>query len=194
MEASGSSASTCKDQEKALNSLLDTFGSAFSLDEIASAYCQANRNVDLAGEMLCQMQGSRSTDNEQACNDDIKSEAPLESSSYDNVPSLAKGNSRSSKTKYRPMSFGTVSGIIDRDYVGSRPSRNGLSNAVKPLKLESKVLPVSELPVEKVESNYGKGDHIRQDMEELLFKMLGEGFKLERDEIRKILGNSIFIK
>ena len=51
MEVSGQNIVKC-DEEKALKCLLDAFGSVFSLEEIASAYCKASRNADLAGEML----------------------------------------------------------------------------------------------------------------------------------------------
>ncbi|KOM36411.1 hypothetical protein LR48_Vigan02g256100 [Vigna angularis] len=52
MEVSGQNIAKC-DEEKTLKCLLDAFGSAFSLEEIASAY-----NADLAGEILFEMQGS----------------------------------------------------------------------------------------------------------------------------------------
>ncbi|XP_012454723.1 putative nuclear RNA export factor SDE5 isoform X1 [Gossypium raimondii] len=50
------------DEESALNSLLDAFGSVFSLNDIASAYCEADRNVDIAGEILFRMQGNTSVE------------------------------------------------------------------------------------------------------------------------------------
>ncbi|KAG4178175.1 hypothetical protein ERO13_A10G025100v2 [Gossypium hirsutum] len=50
------------DEESALNSLLDAFGSVFSLNDIASAYCEADRNVDIASEILFRMQGNTSVE------------------------------------------------------------------------------------------------------------------------------------
>ena len=40
-------------EKRDLEGLLEVFGSAFSLEDIASAYCQARRNVDMASEILC---------------------------------------------------------------------------------------------------------------------------------------------
>ena len=58
----------------------------------------------------------------------------------------------------------------------------------KPLKLDSKVMPMSELWEVEAKSCSPKYDHLHQEMEDFLFKMLGDGFQLDRDVIRQVLG------
>ncbi|KAL6282306.1 hypothetical protein ACE6H2_013235 [Prunus campanulata] len=144
MEASRLNGASNFDDEKALKGLLEAFGPAFSLDQIASAYCKAGKNAGDAAEAL-----AMSTPN-----------------------------------------GGSVSSIIGKQYVKKTPSANGSCNATKPLKLDSEVLPMSEIWVEKAESNSSRDDGLHLDMEDFLFTMLGDGFKLERERIREVLGKS----
>ncbi|MBA0876670.1 hypothetical protein Goshw_006304, partial [Gossypium schwendimanii] len=99
------------DEEKALNNLLDAFESVFSLNDIASAYCEAGRNSDLAGLILCEMQGIPS----------------LVSTDQSNNKSScqANGDLRSPKQKARPVSKGTVSSMLGKGYMKSVPLANG---------------------------------------------------------------------
>ncbi|XP_010108205.2 putative nuclear RNA export factor SDE5 [Morus notabilis] len=189
MESSGSE---YNDEERALKGLLDAFGSAFTLDEIASAYCKAGRNADLAGEFLYEMQGNASTSTDHPVDGETKGSEQSSASSCanDNVSEQSyevNGNSRPTNPKNRPVSVGSVSSIIGKDYVRTTRPTNGSCNATKPMKLESKVLPVPELWEEEAKSNSERDDSIRRDMEEFLFRMLGDGFRLERNVIEEVL-------
>nr|XP_011460677.1 PREDICTED: uncharacterized protein LOC101297124 isoform X2 [Fragaria vesca subsp. vesca] len=147
-------------------------GAAFSIDEIASAYCKAGKNAAAAAETLA-LSGR-----EEASGDIGKKNK----TTSDNV----SGNSRGSKTKYRPVSMGSVSDVIGKQY-GSKTTSG--CNGGKALRVDSKakVLPIPESWAEKAESCSSGDDVLQQDMEDFLFTMLGEGFKLDRDLIRDVL-------
>ncbi|XP_056172054.1 putative nuclear RNA export factor SDE5 isoform X1 [Syzygium oleosum] len=190
MDASGLMVQKSDDDQKGLKVLLDAFGSVFSLEEIASAYCKARRNADDAGYILSDMKGSpvaSTTDNTHCV---AKSELSEEFSCGNISEKLVQGdgNPGSSKEKWRPISVGTVSSVIDKDYVRSTSLANGSCMAAKPLKLDSKVLPASELSGKDSKLDACKDDQMHRDMEDFLFKMLGEGFQLDRDVIREVLG------
>ncbi|VVA23621.1 PREDICTED: putative nuclear RNA export [Prunus dulcis] len=184
MEASGLNGASNFDDEKALKGLLEAFGAAFSLDQIASAYCKAGKNAGDAAEAL-----AMSTPNGEAKprGEEESSRLSLDNSSKKPYLYQANGNSKASKPKYRPVSGGSVSSIIGKHYGKKTASANGSCNATKPLKLDSEVLPMSETWVEKAESNPSRNDGLHQDMEDFLFTMLGDGFKLERERIREVL-------
>lgn len=190
MEASGLNGASNFDDEKALKGLLEAFGAAFSLDQIASAYCKAGKNAGDAAEAL-----AMSTPNGEAKprGEEESSRLSLGNSSKKPYLYQANGNSRASKPKYRPVSGGSVSSIIGKHYGKKTPSADGSCNATKPLKLDSEVLPMSETWVEKAESNPSRNDGLHQDMEDFLFTMLGDGFKLERERIREVLGKVLFV-
>ncbi|KAG6641222.1 hypothetical protein CIPAW_09G058700 [Carya illinoinensis] len=154
MEASGSNVPQYDDEEKALKGLLDAFSSTCSLDEIASAYCKAGRNADLAAEVLYDMQGSGSTSTTNASNFEVKEEESSESSCGNFSEKLGQenGNPRAPKQKSRPVSGGTVSSILVEAKSGS--------------------------PVD---------DPMHWDMEDFLFRMLGDGFKVDRNVIREVI-------
>ncbi|XVE88030.1 hypothetical protein DITRI_Ditri19aG0035800 [Diplodiscus trichospermus] len=220
--------------EKALNSLLDAFSSKFSLNDIASAYCDADQNVDLAGEILYAMQGSTSSvaNDESNCevkndetleasccnhfqncrqpnggftaskqkwrsisaasdasNGEEKKGEPLESSCSKLSTCQANGDLRDLKQKRRPVSGGIVSSMLGKGYVKSAPLTVGSCPGTKPLKVDSKELPMSVLWGEGLESGSLKEDPLHKDMEDFLFKMLGEGFRLDRDVIREVIDN-----
>ncbi|XWS15735.1 hypothetical protein CRYUN_Cryun34aG0027200 [Craigia yunnanensis] len=222
------------DEEKALNSLLDAFGSVFSLMDIASAYCEAGRNANLAGQILYEMQGSNSSvatdrsnaevkndetsgstcgSNSQnycqanggftapkqkerpvstasdASNGEAKKDEPSESSCSNSSQNSyqANGDLRAPKQKCRPVSGGTVSSMLGKGYMKSVPLANGSYPGTKPLKVDSEELPMSVLWGEGLKSSTLKEDRLHKDMEDFLFKMLGEGFRLDRDVIREVL-------
>lgn len=179
------------DEEQALNSLLDAFGSAFSLEEIASAYCRASRNADLAGEILFGMQRSSSTSTTNSSNADTSVKVCADSSdgfSFENS-CHERENSRGLKPKVRPVSVGSVSSILGKDYARSMLSVNGsYHGTTKPLKLDRNILPMSEIWGDECKPNISEHDQLHQDMEDFLFKMLGDGFKLDREKIREVLG------
>ncbi|XVE51320.1 hypothetical protein DITRI_Ditri02bG0030600 [Diplodiscus trichospermus] len=177
------------DEEKALNSLLEAFGSLFSLKDIASAYCEAGKNANLAAQILYGMQGSTTLVACDASNDEGEKGEPSESSCSNNLQNSgqANGNLRALKKKCRPASGGTVSSLLGKEYMKSVPLANGPYPGTKPLKVDSKELPTSVLWGEGLKSSTLKEDRLHKDMEDFLFKMLGEGFRLDRDVIREVL-------
>lgn len=178
-------------EEKALKGLLDAFGSVFTLQEIAFAYCTAGRNADLASEYLCEKRTSTSTSTASSCNGEAKGNELLEVS-HDNISEnqyQANGKYRAPKKKWRPISGGSVSSVIGRDYFKPTQSNNVSCGATKPLKLDASELPMAEIwGDEEAQQKPSKEDHLHKDMEEFLFKMLGEGFQLDRDVIKDVLG------
>ncbi|KAF1882058.1 hypothetical protein Lal_00038701 [Lupinus albus] len=187
MEVSSQTIVTC-DEEKALKSLLDAFGSSFSLDEIATAYCKASRNADSAVQILYEMQGSSSTSETHSSSVHTRveesSKTAYGSSSFENSFQKRKNM----KSKARPISVGTVSSMIDKDYVRPKPSANGTYVARKPLKLDANALPMTEIWREKTKPSIVKHNQLHQDMEDFLLNMLGDGFQLDREMIREVLG------
>ncbi|KAL4349264.1 hypothetical protein AHAS_Ahas10G0024600 [Arachis hypogaea] len=123
MEVPAQNIVTC-DEEKALKCLLDAFGSVFSLEEIASAYCKASRNADLAGEMLYEMKGTSSSSSSHSSNADARVEETSGTSDGYSVENSSHER-KNLRAKARSVSVGTVSGTIGRDYVRPVPSANG---------------------------------------------------------------------
>ncbi|MBA0767325.1 hypothetical protein Gotri_016221, partial [Gossypium trilobum] len=179
------------DEEEALNSLLDAFGSLFSLNDIASAYCEAGRNPDLAGLILSSevftvdQPVSAATDE---CSGKRKKDEPMESSRCNSFQRSCQENGglSSPKQKARPVSGGTVSSMLGKGYMKSVPLANGSYPGTKPMKVDSKEMPMSLFWGEELEPSSQNEDRMHKDMEDFLFKMLGEGFRLERDMIREI--------
>lgn len=191
MDASSLMVQKCDDDQKGLKVLLDAFGSVFSLEEIASAYCNAGRNADDAGYVLSDMKGSSfaSTTNSTNCVGESESSEELSCGNFSEKLIPADGNPRSSKQKWHTISVDTVSSVVGKDYVRSTPLANGSCMAAQPSKLDSKVLPASELLGKDYKMDASKDDQMHQDVEDFLFKMLGDGFQLDRDVIREVLGN-----
>ncbi|XP_042940611.1 putative nuclear RNA export factor SDE5 isoform X2 [Carya illinoinensis] len=189
MEASGSNVPQYDDEEKALKGLLDAFSSTCSLDEIASAYCKAGRNADLAAEVLYDMQGSGSTSTTNASNFEVKEEESSESSCGNFSEKLGQenGNPRAPKQKSRPVSGGTVSSILGKDYIRSTSSSKGSYRMSKPSKPDSSVMLMSELSEVEAKSGSPVDDPMHWDMEDFLFRMLGDGFKVDRNVIREVI-------
>lgn len=184
MDASGLMVQKCDDDQKGLKVLLDAFGSVFSLEEIASAYCNSGRNADDAGYVLSDMKGSSfaSTTNSTNCVGESESSEELSCGNFSEKLVPADGNPRSSKQKWRTISVGTVSSVSGKDYVRSTSLANGSCMAAQPSKLE--VLPASGLLGKDSKMDASKDDQMHQDVEDFLFKMLGDGFQLDRDVIR----------
>ncbi|XP_027333997.1 putative nuclear RNA export factor SDE5 isoform X2 [Abrus precatorius] len=184
MEVSGQNIVKC-DEEKALKCLLDAFGSVFSLEEIASAYCKASRDADLAGEILYGMQGSSSTSATHFSDADAGTGVSSVSSDGYSFEKFCQER-KNTRPKGRAVSAGAVSSIIGKDYVRSLPSANGSFGVTKPVKLDANLLPMTGIWREKSKPNTLKHD-LHQDMENFLFKMLGDGFQLDRNMIREVL-------
>ncbi|MED6109841.1 hypothetical protein PIB30_037230 [Stylosanthes scabra] len=168
-------------EERDLSALLESFGSSFSLEDIASAYCEAKRNVNMAAEILC---ASNS--------DELKGTVcePAKVSSASEVPNSLPGkrNSGVVKSKTHGVSLGTVSGVVGKEYIHPKkiPTQGVKS---KPLKIDAKELPESEIWCERdsLSTEAAKGS-MRDDVENFLFKMLGDGFELDKDKIHDVLG------
>lgn len=195
-----------------LEQLLQVFGARFSLEDIASAYWQSKGNIDMAVDILCATdEGSSSTmagisegkmaDTSTAlveCSSgsENSSAAPLEISSY-HVPEKSycvgrNGTARPQKSKKCSASVGTVSSVIGKDYARTRPSTKASSETTKPVKLDSKEFPVSEIWPEEAspKSTVATGNGTqRPDIEGFLLNMLEDGFQLDKTIIQEILGS-----
>ncbi|XP_058218299.1 putative nuclear RNA export factor SDE5 isoform X2 [Rhododendron vialii] len=168
-----------------LEQLLDAFGSAVSLKDIASAYCQADCDIYAAGELLCNLQGSTSS----SCAFASKEESLASDDDLLDKSNLAETNGIASKPKKCSASMGTVSGLIGREYSRSRPSRNEAPKTNKPLKLSSEDVPVSEIWDERVPTDMSASvESMPMATEEFIFKMLGDGFQLDLKIIHEVLG------
>ncbi|XP_057981266.1 putative nuclear RNA export factor SDE5 [Malania oleifera] len=194
MATMASCSSYFDDETRDLEGLLEAFGSVLSLEAIATVYCEAKRNVQKAGEILFEMQRSTSSDATYALKDEFEEGASATCSvtSSDTVVQKSnhlERNSKSLRPKKCSVSLGTVSGVIGRDYVRSRPSMNGSCVAKKPLKLNSNELPMSEIwnAEDPLSIKTGKGS-MREDIEEFMFNMLGLGFRLDMKVIQEVLG------
>ncbi|CAB4277547.1 unnamed protein product [Prunus armeniaca] len=198
MQAFSSPAASDDDQKRDLEYLLEVFSSMCSLKDIASAYCQARQNVEMAAEILC---ASHVSPSDGASSSKVKFEGASATSSEgmssDKVlqnPLNGAGNTRASNSKKNSVSVGTVSGMIGKEYIRPRSSTNESTEVKKPLKLELKEVPAFEIWSEEVESTMpAENSKMHADIEEFLFKMLGEGFKLDMDVIRKVLGKSSYL-
>lgn len=207
METSTSCSAHCDDDQRDLESLLEAFGSAFSLEDITSAYFQASRNIDMAGDILYALHESTTTaacvfkdglEVASATYSDLSSECEGASSTSSDLSSgnvlqksnHKKRNFRVPKDKKCSTSLGTVSSVIGKDYVRPKPLTNESCKATKPLKLDSREVPVSEIWSEDVPLNTAaRHDTVHKDVEEFLFQMLGDGFQLDRNVIRDVLGH-----
>ncbi|KAL6991053.1 hypothetical protein U1Q18_009175 [Sarracenia purpurea var. burkii] len=190
MEGSGLSTLDNDDERRALVGLLDAFGSVFSLEEIAFAYCEAGCDADLAAAMLFNLTDSTSSSSMPSPNSIPNSEESPESfhSNIYEKPFDVEWTSKSSKPRNRPVAGGTVSCVLGKGYLRPKgyPRPKSVANesctGTKPLKLDSNDIPVSQLFSEESSLNSAK------DTEDFLFKMLGDGFQLDRDMIQEVLG------
>ncbi|XP_043810619.1 putative nuclear RNA export factor SDE5 [Manihot esculenta] len=186
--------------KKDLEGLLEVFGSAFALEDIASAYCRARRDSNLTAEILSGMHGTISTTvpAEKLAAEDatplmwpslLDSTKTLSSKwpSDNYVEKTSDGQKRKLKSKKCSASMGTVSSVIGKEYAKTRQLTNESVEAKKPLKLDSQEFPVSEIWNDKKPASVTRKDPSQVDIEEFLFKMLGEGFQLEMPVIHEVL-------
>lgn len=193
MEEAGSTI-RMSDEEKAFKGLVDAFSPMFSPEEISSAYLEAKKDVDAAGLILCEKLGaSTDPDAHYVPNGGVSHNLSSESSSHDMScnPTQANGNSTASKPKHHPASLGTVSSFLGKDYVSTKPPAKIFSEAAKPSKLDPESLPISALSIKEDQAD-SKDDQMQKEMEDFLFKMLGEGFQLDRHVIRDVLGKFFY--
>ncbi|XP_065878274.1 putative nuclear RNA export factor SDE5 isoform X2 [Euphorbia lathyris] len=175
--------------EKALKGLIGAFGSTFSLQDITSAYHKADKKADLAGEILFEMEGRGSTSSKFASH---RKPIILESSrSYDNVFDKSRrpnGKARARKQIWRPISRGTVSSVLGKDYVKPVSIAYGCTRT-KPTKLDAKELPASVIWGEETGLDPSNNGQLQKETEDFVFRMLGGGFPLEEHLIQQIIDN-----
>ncbi|KAH9666830.1 putative nuclear RNA export factor SDE5 [Citrus sinensis] len=143
-------------------------------------------NPDLAGEFLCNKQANTSTSSVHTSAGEARGkESSKSSNSYISENSFyGNGKSRVSNTKWHLVSGRTVSSFLGKDYVKPAQPANGTFLASKPLKLDPREFRISALSEKKL-NRQSKDDHLQKDMEDFLFKLLGEGFQLYRDVIQE---------
>uniref|UniRef100_A0A0E0CNZ0 DUF1771 domain-containing protein n=1 Tax=Oryza meridionalis TaxID=40149 RepID=A0A0E0CNZ0_9ORYZ len=179
------------DETRALNALLDAFSSAFSLDDIATAYCRANGDVNRAGDLLTELELPMAKSNE--VDSSVGTIHPPSGKAIEENSTESSGQAKSrEKMQKSSASFGTVSSMLGKGSTRATvPLMNRASGKEKP--------PMVELPeymrddfngkVDKSDSAPKRETLNNRDIEEFLFSMLGEGFKLSMDMIREVLGS-----
>jgi hypothetical protein len=179
------------DETRALNALLDAFSSAFSLDDIATAYCRANGDVNRAGDLLTELEHPMAKSNE--VDSSVGTIHPPSGKAIEENSTESSGQAKSrEKMQKSSASFGTVSSMLGKGSTRATvPLMNRASGKEKP--------PMVELPeymrddfngkVDKSDSAPKRETLNNRDIEEFLFSMLGEGFKLSMDMIREVLGS-----
>ncbi|CAI0395557.1 unnamed protein product [Linum tenue] len=189
MEVAPCNVPTYDEEEKALAALLEAFGSLFSLEQIASVYCKAGRNPDLAGQILYDWHGSSSPSSSSASlKEEVEENASVSSNpSASAVSCLPDEKIRAPKQKARPVSGGTVSCFLGKDYIKSKPGSTASVMSTKPLKLDANDWLVSDDGETKDKQGLSVNDKMLEGMEDFLFKMLGNGFRLEREMIHDVL-------
>ncbi|CAA7390988.1 unnamed protein product [Spirodela intermedia] len=180
------------DEETALKSLFDVFSSVCSLEEIASAYLRAGGDVNTAGEMLSQRQGTTPTDGFQSCDDIVISDIHSVQSQLENVvkePNYLYQGSPILKPEKLTASTGIVSAVLGKGYYLSTSSHSERSRPSKPLKIVLKE-PVVDDAAWKTVSSASTTENApaeNQDTIDFLFSMLGDGFKLDKNVIKDVL-------
>ncbi|MFQ6655101.1 hypothetical protein Gotur_026735 [Gossypium turneri] len=92
--------------------------------------------------------------------------------------------------QFQPLLMNVVAIGKRKGYMKSVPLANGSYAGTKPMKVDSKEVPISLFWGEKLECNSQNEDLMYKDMEDFLFKMLGKEFRLERDVIGEVLNSS----
>ncbi|TVU03011.1 hypothetical protein EJB05_20600, partial [Eragrostis curvula] len=211
MDLSRQLTSSSDDETRALNALLDAFSCAFSLDDIADAFVRAKGDVNKAGDFLTELQLSRphindverSIETNLSQTDKTVQENYLENSSQPRTLSQVekaveeKHTENSDQTRIpgksqkSSASFGSVSSRLGKESTRVTTTVNRVSQKEKPLKVALPEFMRDDCNVESDESNSApKRETLNnRDVEEFLFCMLGEGFKLSREVIREVLGS-----
>ncbi|KAJ4812033.1 smr (Small MutS Related) domain-containing protein [Rhynchospora pubera] len=195
-----SSAVRCSDEDRSLGVLLEAFGSCCSLEEIASAYCRSKGDVTAAGDILCKVQDLKTqTSANGQCKMKYQDSADEQSintgtSEQENkICEIPRGTHiKIIKSKKPTASLGTVSSFLGNSYTRpSYPVKEKMGKD-KPVKIEVPKVVVDVLEREPGSSSFegSKKDSLsNREIEQFLFSMLGEGFKLSLDVIREVLGS-----
>lgn len=211
MDLSSLLASSSDDETRALNALLDAFSCAFSLEDIATAYCRANGDVNRAGDFLTDPQLSMPQSN--VVDPSVETNLPqiekaVEESYMENssqtrtlsqIEKAVEENymENSSQTRMREKlqkssaSFGTVSSMLVKGSARATALVNRASEKEKPIKVELPEYMRDDFNVKMDEPHSApKRETLNnRDVEEFLFSMLGEGFKLSMEVIHEVLGS-----
>ncbi|KAF3322368.1 hypothetical protein FCM35_KLT13509 [Carex littledalei] len=200
------------DDERSLEALFEAFGSFCSLEEIASAYCRSKGDLLAAGDILCKVQDSKSLGSANEQREKIsqglaneqnghKSQDPADeqglkigiSEQETKTCEISTGmHIKMSKSKKATASVGTVSSILGNSY--NRPSYSVKEKfeKAKPIKIEVPKSVIDALDVGSSSSGFQgskKESLSNREIEQFLFSMLGDGFKLSMDVIREVLGS-----
>lgn len=210
MDLSSSLTSTSDDETRALNALLDAFSCAFSLEDIANAYCKANGDVNKAGDFLTDLQLSMPQANE--VYPSVESNLPqiskadeenymdnsnqtrtlscIEKAAEESYVESSNQTRTREKLQKSSASFGTVSSMLGKGAARATTiPANRASEKEKPLKVELPEYMRDDPKVDGSDSAPRKETLNNRDVEEFLFSMLGEGFKLSMEVIREVLGS-----
>ncbi|KAK2639103.1 hypothetical protein Ddye_026898 [Dipteronia dyeriana] len=187
-----------------LEELLGTFGSHFSLEDIASAYFQANYNMNVTAEILFSKNYTTLATSIDTSKDklegggygkSLKLQSESENPSAKALePASASDNvlHKPFKLKNCPVAMGTISTVIGKEYLRGKPLTDDSHEPTKPMKLNSKEFPASEIWSKEIPpSTTAMNGTMRPDIEEFLFKMLGDGFQLDTTVIQDVLGESL---
>ncbi|CAM8894051.1 unnamed protein product [Rhodiola kirilowii] len=177
---------------KELESLLDAFGSMFSLEDISSAYWEANRDVNLTGELLFTQRPGLNNDSDEvesaiSASMDLPHKAEIlisTLSEQSNDTSFASNNGN--KGKKFSVSTGLVPGVIGKDYARTEQPTRPLETT-KPVKLHLNDFLTTDKGLENKSDNHGV-NKMHKEVEDFLFQMLGYGFQFDMNVIRSVLG------
>ncbi|MFQ6631448.1 hypothetical protein Gotur_009512 [Gossypium turneri] len=125
-------------------------------------------------------------------NNEVKNNETL--GSMDQLVSAATDECSGKRKKDEPMESSCCNSFQRKGYMKSVPLANGSYPGTKPMKVDSKEMPMSLFWGEELEPSSQNEDRMHKDMEDFLFKMLGEGFRLERDMIREVLSKPTSFK
>ncbi|XP_076887839.1 putative nuclear RNA export factor SDE5 [Bidens hawaiensis] len=190
--------------DKNLEFLIKAFGSMISPEDMASAYSQAGYDVHKASEILYTMLGSSSQSDTHVPTDGFtRAPAPSVGATVGKVsgtngaglarPRGLTNEPATAHSRYKPRTsgatLGTVSGIIGADYGRIKAKTNRTGETTKPVKLFSNEIPASQIWVEKPQTVKNvPTETVNADTVSFLYEMLGDGFNLDIDDIRGVLG------
>ncbi|KAF8692960.1 hypothetical protein HU200_039322 [Digitaria exilis] len=207
MDLSHTPTSSSDNETRALNTLLDVFSCSFSLDDIADAYIKAKGDVNKAGDFLTDLQLSlphiNDVETTLSQTDKPVEENSMESSRQPRTLSQIEQavdekhmeNSDQlrmpEKLQKSSAAFGTVSSMLGKESARATTTANRSSKKDKPLKVELPEYMRDDFKVKSDESDSAPRRETlnNRDVEEFLFCMLGEGFKLSMEVIREVLGS-----
>lgn len=211
MDLSQALTSSSDDETRALGTLLDMFSSSFSLDDIADAYIKANGDVNKAGDFLYDLQHSlphtkdvessveanlSHTDKavEENCMDNssqprtlLRTEQAVEENHFENSDHTKMPENLHKSS----AAFGTVSSMLRKESIRATTTASRASKKGKPLRVELPEYMRDDFKVTSDESDSAPRRETlnNRDVEEFLFCMLGEGFKLSKELIHEVLGS-----